>query len=344
MNNFAFQRVSAPWVDEKYAMLLSHSMESFRILNHSPLTINFRCPICGDSRKNKRKARGVLYKTSDGEMQYKCHNCGVAHTLRGFLKKVDFNLYKSYASETLLSRNSDQPPVREKDLRTTGAADVEKSDLGLPALSNLKADHPGVLYWRERLIPEERMRDAFWTDAFYHWVNETLIPGKFTQAALSRDCGRIVIPFRDKNKKITALTARAVGGQDPKYVAVRLTTPVAPFGTDRVDESETVYVVEGPIDSMFLPNSIAMGTSNRSVEVPNRVMVYDNEPRAPAIIGIMQKAIERGETVVVWPTDVSEKDINAMVMAGRDPLSIIKARSFSGLRATIELNNWRRDR
>ena len=337
--------ISAPWIQEKYVRLLAHTVERYKVVSDSPLSVNFRCPICGDSKKSKRKARGFVFRTPDGDFRYKCHNCGDSRSLRSLLKTIDPTLYREYVAEvTLKPQVAPLESVREKDLRTTASNDQVSINVDLPRLVDLPESHPAVKYWTERRIPRDRMADAYWTDAYFRWVNDTLIPDKFTDKALARDCGRIVLPFRDDRKRITAMTARSVGGQEPKYVAIKLLHPVSPFGSDRVDPKSTVIVLEGPIDSMFIRNAVAMGTSNRKVDFPNRIMVFDNEPRAPAIVSIMERAIADGETVVVWPKDVAQKDVNDMVLAGLDPESIIRSRAFSGLRARIELNDWRRDR
>lgn len=335
--------ISAPWIEEKYVRLLGHSLERFTVISDSPLSVNFRCPICGDSKKSKHKARGYMFRVPDGGFRYKCHNCGDSRTLRSFLKEVDHSLYREFVAETTLKPHPIEP-VREKDLRTHESNDHFTTKIDLPKLSDLPESHPARKYWNERKLPPSRMDDAYWTDAYFHWVNDTLIPEKFTDRALARDCGRIVLPFRDRDRRITAMTARSVNGEEPKYVAIKLSHPVAPFGSERVNEADTVIVLEGPIDSMFIRNAVAMGTSNRKVAFPKRIMVYDNEPRANAIVAIMTRAIEDGETVVIWPTDVSQKDVNDMVLAGLDPESIIHSRAFSGLRARVELNAWRRDR
>ena len=53
---------------------------------------------------------------------------------------------------------------------------------------------------------------------------------------------------------------------------------------DDVDSSKRVYVTEGPFDSMFVFNSVAMAGSDANVPFDNAVMIYDNEPRSKEII------------------------------------------------------------
>ena len=98
------------------------------------------------------------------------------------------------------------------------------------------------------------------------------------------------------------------------------------FGQDKLNPNETVYVTEGPFDSVFIPNALAMCGSDvdhRSIDVRDTVWVFDNEPRNKQICDKIATAIKRGDKVVIWDKDIKEKDINEMVLQGYDPYVII---------------------
>ena len=118
------------------------------------------------------------------------------------------------------------------------------------------------------------------------------------------------------------------------------------FGLDEVNKNNKIYVVEGPIDSLFLNNSIAMaGADLSSLQLPKPVIVYDNEPRNKEIIRRMEKVIQRGSELVVWPDYIEDKDINDMIISGYDThdiMSILKDRTYSGLSASAKLSEWRK--
>lgn len=335
-----------PWIDDKYVMLLSSSVDRFKVISNSPLQVNFRCPICGDSKKSKTKARGYLFRTNDGSTMYKCHNCGVGKSLRNLLKHVNGRLHQEYVSEvfrqdpTKYRYTKDADQFREAKVEPTSPP--VKNPVGLTRLSDLPKDHPAVLYWNERKIPVDRMRDAWWADSYFSWINSCVIPGKFSENAVRHDCGRIVFPFRDAEKNICAYSARSIGGQEPKYVAIKIAEETSAFGMERIDRSQDVYVLEGPIDSMFVPNAVGMGTSFRALDLPKKVMIFDNEPRSPEIVAIVQKAIDAGEKVVIWPPNLAQKDINEMELAGVPFMEIIRARTFKGLQARIEFGGWKK--
>jgi DNA replicative helicase MCM subunit Mcm2 (Cdc46/Mcm family) len=120
------------------------------------------------------------------------------------------------------------------------------------------------------------------------------------------------------------------------------------FGLDRVDINKRVYVVEGPIDSLFLYNAIAVAGSNLDSEYlkfNDSIFIMDNERRNKEIIKKMEKIIEEGRTICIWPESVEEKDLNDMILAGYTPKEIqgiIDKNSHKGLDAEISLGEWRK--
>jgi hypothetical protein len=116
------------------------------------------------------------------------------------------------------------------------------------------------------------------------------------------------------------------------------------FGMDRVNEDETIYVTEGPFDSMFLSNSIAMCGSDVNLKNTdyNVVYVFDNEPRNKEIVLKYTKAIDAGNQIVIWPQHIIEKDINEMVIAGHNVQSVVESNTYKGLEAKLKLTEWKK--
>ena len=83
-------------VDSKYVNLISARLEKFKRVKTD--LYNFRCPICGDSKKNKSKTRGYIYSVKSNT-NFKCHNCGASMSLNNFIKKVDPAVHKQYSLE-----------------------------------------------------------------------------------------------------------------------------------------------------------------------------------------------------------------------------------------------------
>ena len=76
--------------------------------------------------------------------------------------------------------------------------------------------------------------------------------------------------------------------------------------------------------------------------ISNPVYVYDNEPRSPEIVRRIETAISAKQTVVIWPSNISEKDINDMVLAGHDVQSVVELNTYEGLEAQLNFNKWKR--
>ena len=83
-------------IDSKYVGLISSRLQKFKKVK--PDLYNFRCPICGDSQKNKNKCRGYMYVVKNNT-NFKCHNCGASLSLNNFIKKLDTTLHKQYTLE-----------------------------------------------------------------------------------------------------------------------------------------------------------------------------------------------------------------------------------------------------
>ena len=70
-------------IDTKYLRLVSSRLRNFKQKN--TYLFNFSCPYCGDSQKNKSKARGYVFSKGN-DLIFKCHNCGVGANVGNFLK------------------------------------------------------------------------------------------------------------------------------------------------------------------------------------------------------------------------------------------------------------------
>ena len=91
------------------------------------------------------------------------------------------------------------------------------------------------------------------------------------------------------------------------------------YGLDHINKNETIYIVEGPLDSFFLENSVAMCGSDvdiRTLGWSDYIWVYDNEPRSRQITVKISKSIDAGDKVVIWPSTIKQKDLNDMVVSG----------------------------
>jgi transcription elongation factor Elf1 len=310
---------------------------------------NFSCPICGDSATNERKARGYIFD-KNGKMLYHCHNCGVTTDVPKFIKMIDQTLYNEMMMEKLKGEKTDD----QKEFETFVDKMKKPKFLsngplkGLKKVSQLPPDHRVKKFVESRRIPNPFHAVLFSCPNFKQYTNN-LVPGKFESSSLERDETRLLIPFMDANKNVHAYQGRALGKSAVKYITIVLDESVPKvYGLDRVNWNSTVYVFEGPIDSMFVPNSIATAGGDLISAVStfakdSMVIVYDNEPRNKETIKKMDKAILNGYRVCVWPDNLDHKDVNDMVLAGLSPefiKHIIDKHTYRDLAAKLALIRW----
>ena len=319
-------------VDSKFIGLLSPRLQKFKKVKAD--LYNFRCPICGDSQKNKSKTRGYLYSVK-ADMNFRCHNCGASMTLSNFLKTIDPVIHKQYVFE------------RFKDGHTGRGTVVEEPNFNFeapkfsPKVDLPKASKNSIAkkYLESRKIDPDKF---YYTDAFKRWVN-TLVSNKFDDVRY--DEPRIIIPLIYKNQLI-GFQGRSLGPNSVKYITIMLHDDAPKvYGFDTIDEKKPIYIVEGPFDSTFLDNSIAMVGADLDIGSfgwSNYIWVFDNEPRSREITNRISKTIGRGDKVIIWPSNVQEKDINDMVLSGHDMMSMLESNTYSGLEANLKFNTWKR--
>ena len=325
-------------IDVQYLYTISSRLDRFK--KKSRNLFNFRCPYCGDSKKNKSKARGFVYAVKN-EYFYKCHNCSKGTTLSKLIEYIDPQLHKEYIIEKYKSGNNNT--VEEPEFKFKP---VKFDDKILKELTRLDTipDHPAYKMFVEKRHLQDYHDKLYVTWHFYAWVNK-LIPNKFPN--VKEDHPRVIIPFLDVNNKMFAFQGRAFGDEQPKYITIKLDEKKRRiYGLDRLDVSKTTYITEGPIDSLFLPNAIAVAGSDLEIQSLKRkaVYVFDNEPRNGEIVNKMKKLIEKNYKICIWPKSLKYKDINDMIIAGMTPVEvqgIIDNNTFSKLSAHQQLNNWK---
>ena len=319
-------------VDSKYIGLVSSRLQKFKRVKTDLYT--FRCPLCGDSQKNKNKTRGYIYRVKNNT-NFKCHNCGASSSFNNFLKKMDATLHKQYTLEKFRDGHTGKNFVVEEP-KFDFKKPIFKKSIDLPKASS---NPVAAEYLRNRKIDPNKF---YYADKFMEWTNTQ----KQTFDTINKDEARIVIPMYDKDKNLIGFQGRALGKSFTKYITVMLDEESPKiYGLDTIDEKLPIYLVEGPFDSTFINNSLALCGSDgdlRCLEGSSIIFVYDNEPRNREIVNRIGKCISRGERVVIWPSGVIEKDINDMVIAGHNVQKMLELNTYSGLEAKIKFNNWKK--
>jgi transcription elongation factor Elf1 len=338
-------------VDSKYVRLISSRLRNFKQKNDN--LWNFSCPFCGDSQKNKTKARGYVFQKGT-DLFYRCHNCGVSTNAGNLVKQVDGALHKEYVLERYKSGETNNartantvlnisPPRFDKIAKQKVFEHGEWCD-------KLPSGHFCLEYLQKRKIPEKFYDKLLFTQHYKKFC-DTLIPNHGKQIL---DDARLVIPFYDEYNDLIAISGRALETSDKtlRYVTIRTkeSDDKLIYGVDRVNLSQTVKIVEGPIDSLFLTNCVASGDANLSLTTKNidtdkKILIFDNEPRNKEIVKMMQDAIKLQHNVVIWPSTIVGKDINEMVMNGLSPdeiEKIISSNTFKDLEAQLNFTMWKK--
>ena len=318
-------------VDSKYIGLVSSRLQKFKRVK--PNLYNFRCPICGDSQKNKSKTRGYLYAVK-ADMNFRCHNCGASMTLSSFLKKIDPTLHKQYVFERFKDGKTGRGTVVEEP-KFTFEAPKFKPKLDLPKASD---NAIAKKYLEKRNLDSTKF---YYADRFKAWSNSH----KHTFDDLTYDEPRIIIPLFYQNT-LVGFQGRSLGPSKVKYITVMINDDAPKiYGLDTIRKSSPVFVTEGPFDSTFIRNSIAMCGADGDVRkwgISDPVWVYDNEPRSKEIVKRISDNINRGEKVVIWPSHIHEKDINDMVLSGHDVQSLVENNVYDGLEANLKFTTWKK--
>jgi len=195
----------------------------------------------------------------------------------------------------------------------------------------------------KRKLPEESFCDLYLCESFFKFTN-SIIKGKFP--SLDGDHPRLLIPFRGEDGEVFAYQGRAFGNEQPKYITIKIDEERDKiFGLDKVNKSKPILVVEGPLDSLFLDNCIAVAGANFSNIEGDLIIIFDNEPRNKEINKQIEKTIDQGKSVCLWPDSMTHKDINDMIIAGytkEQVQEIITNNTFSGASAKLRFAEWRK--
>ena len=355
------------YIERKFLGFVSSKLEQFKQKNTD--LYNFRCPYCGDSQKNKLKARGYVYRKSN-DYFFICHNCGKSTTFAKFLEYIDGTTYKQYilerysTGETGYGSNIKKPDFEQhkgnaharfqSSLNNSRGDSAESEKLERTwrafahySINNLPEEHYARAYIKNRKIPAN-----FWNEILFVPKFKDFLDDKFPEHSKDEvpNDDRVVLLYTNEKGEITNIAGRALSDTKIRYVTVKVSDEKKVFGLHRVQKENRIYIVEGQFDSFFLPNSVASGDSNLGGVAAifpelDTVLVYDNEPRNRDIVKQIEKSIDKGYRVCLFPESVKGKDVNDMIQDGltsEEITSIIDSNTVNGLEAKLKFTHWKR--
>jgi hypothetical protein len=333
------------YIDDMFIHKISVRLRNFKQVTREKW--QHSCPLCGDSKKNKLKARGFIFRHGQN-MFYKCFNCSASMSFGNFLKQVSPFDYEDYVVERYKNGLNKYAP--HKDIKEVLTYETPKFDKILIERKKIldklipAVDNPSSLkYIQSRQIPEDKWNLLYYTDDFCGFIN-SIIPDKFDKPTKQP---RLVIPCFNDKKEIIQLTGRALGDSKMRYIHIALKEEEKVYGVERIDYTKRIIAVEGQFDSLFLYNCIAASGSNFNGKFiqdnkDNITVVYDNEPRSKTIMKLMEKSIKDGFSVCIWNDTIHQKDINEMYLAGVDVQRFIEQNTYSGIEAQLKFGFWRK--
>ena len=325
--------------------LLSSRLQQFK--RKGDYLWNFRCPYCGDSQTNLTKARGYVFR-KESNLIYKCHNCGIGANLNNFLKHLDSQLHDDYIKEKFLDNGKDRDTQAYEKFSThapylKGSSPL-KSKL-VKKVSSLDHNHYAKKYVQKRKIPSDKHYLLYHTESFNQWSNEWC----HKKLETNSDCARLIIPCHNEENKFIACQGRAYDNNDFKLryqtSKVHEDTQLI-FGQDRLKSDKPKFAVEGPIDSLFVDNCVAvLGFNKFKLLSKDYTIIPDNDRRNTQVLKSMSELLELGYSMVLWPDEIKEKDINDMIMSGMSVeklKTIIENNTYQGNMALLKFTNWRK--
>lgn len=352
------------WLDVKYFNLLSSQLQLVKKTNDHAWA--FRCPICGDSKKSTTKTRGYCYKKGNSLVVH-CHNCGYHRMFGNFLKQLDYSLFEQYRMDRLVEgqgrsnttlATSLTPLIEEESACVQPSDQLEDTcllDKLFDRIDRLPPDNIAVKYCQDRKIGREHWNKLYYIDDCQKISN---IRPKYKNALHGEP--RLIFPIYNIANKLCAFQTRILV-DDPnllRYMLIKLDdNENLIYNIENVNVNKTIYVVEGPVDCLMLPNSVSALNSdlvgkieklfiyNKKL-IDNCVFIFDNQPKNKEVVKMINKAVVKGYKTFIWPTNITEKDLNVLVTDGKythgELLELVNTHTYQQLRAKLAFTAWKK--
>lgn len=333
--------------------ICSH-LDQFKIVSSKKDTYNFRCNICGDSKKNKIKKRGYIFKDKKiGGYYYKCFNCGDKRIPLITYTKIYFpELYTRFIYNNILQQKRDlELPYKQEKIDNLNQYNNSDSLLKLLTKWNKNDISKKLLDYRK--IPINKRSDIYFLDDLNILLNKIneLNLGNYT--ILNYNSPRIVIPvYKRDRSEINGFVCRSVLKNDPiRYYNIKISDDYLLLGLDKINTTKPIYIIEGYFDSLFLSNAIATNSATNFMSAyqfcldvkQEPIFIFDNEPYNKDICKMMKRFIDLNEKIVIFKSfPFHGKDLNDIIM--KNPTVNLEGEllkyTFKGLQAKLEYNQW----
>lgn len=303
---------------DKIARVLSinHQHPEKRQYIESKDRLNFACPYCGDSSDNPRKKRGNVYWN---DLYYHCYNCGHHTPLNIFLEDYNQSLASQDKIDVInyINENRKDFSLGEsldfylfdtvKDLALT----FDELALGFNVYPINELTYRAYPYLKSRLLHHNS--DRFGYDPrrkelyIFNLTNERKIIG-FQIRQLENNYGP---KYKTWNiERIYDRLKLKLDINDDELDSINKISML--FGILQIDMSRTFTVFEGPIDAMFMKNSIGLtGVKKQIIEfndIPTVRYFFDNDLEGKTK---MIEKLKCNQSVFLWDKFIKDYHINS---------------------------------
>ena len=331
------------YIEEEYLRRVSYKLRNFTSKgNHKYI---FSCPICGDSKTKRTKARGCA-KDYGGKLMISCLNC--SHTFKTFpkfLEQLDSLMYKDFVMDSFANKMvKEVVKFEEGDYFKVLETRKYRPNIfsSLTELKYLPDDNLGKKTALDRMLPITE-REMYYVENFIEWTKGHTDKFRTVTGDIHP---RIIFPFKARDGHYIGYTARSLKGEEPKYFRIFIDDEEKEkfYGIDLLDETKQVYVLEGEIDSMFIPNAIAVSNGKLDTYL-NKDAIYlpDADKRNPHIVKGISKLLDRGLKVCLLPDDAPGKDINEIIKSGYSIdklMNMVHNNVYQGLVGKMKFSTW----
>lgn len=274
--------------------------------------LNFACPYCGDSTTNLRKKRGNLYWN---DLYIHCYNCSAHVSLDTFLEDFNLNFEGEERADVI-----NYIKENKKSISYGESLDFYLFD----KIQKL------ALTFDELMVGFNIYPINTLTYRAYPYLKSRLLQHKLKQFGYDPRKKELYVFNLTVDGKIIGFQTRELEGTGPKYktwniqrIYDRLNKSLdlheeeidnlnkisMLFGILTADLSRPFTIFEGPIDAMFMTNSIGLTGVKKQIvdfnEIPTARYFFDNDFEGKTR---MMEKLKSGQTVFLW--DKFLKDYN----------------------------------
>jgi hypothetical protein len=341
-------------IDNDFRLKIHGLIENILISNHGSgqkarikkmhNRLNFACPYCGDSSDDILKKRGNLFWDS---LHYHCYNhgCNIHKDLGNFIN--DFIPGGLDASDRIAI--SDYVKInthkKQKDFLNENFEKIKNLAIPLSVFYTKTGTRPISIeseiyeYLKDRLLIKSLCNFSYCRGKLYVLnltSDKKAVIGFQIRNMLKLNSSKYLTYNIEKMYQVCRMKTDETTASDEMQAMNNISTI---FGIMNVDFLSKVTVFEGPLDSFFMPNSIALCTVDRKLagltDIPTVRYMFDNDKAGRES---MLDLLKKGQQVFLWSKFIKEQGLSEYKL--KDMNDLIKICFTKKLNSHKYINNY----